>query len=128
MPSETCPFCTLETRHVVDREGPCLAIWTDEAPVGSAMVVPAEHRHSPWDLTSEEWSATQVLLRRMRERVDEIHGPDGWNVGWNVGRVGGQEVEHVHCHLVPRYADERHAGRGLRWWFKQPDNARPPRD
>jgi hypothetical protein len=50
--------------------------------------------------------------------------PDGWNIGWNVEEVGGQDVMHAHCHLVPRYGDEAYAGRGMRWWLKQPENAR----
>ncbi|MFB4288808.1 HIT family protein [Nonomuraea sp. ATR24] len=53
------------------------------------------------------------------------HAPDGWNVGWNVGPVGGQSVAHAHCHLVPRYAGEPFAGRGIRAWIKDPAN-RPP--
>ena len=120
-----CPFCTIPDVEVIARLGPCYAIWTGEQPEGSAMVLPVEHRESPWDLTPEEWVATQSLLRRVMERVSEQHSPDGWNVGWNVGPVGGQSVAHAHCHLIPRYADEPYAGRGLRWWFKQPGNARP---
>jgi diadenosine tetraphosphate (Ap4A) HIT family hydrolase len=89
------------------------------------MVLPVEHRRAPWDLSVQEWTATQTLLRDMKERVSEMYGPNGWNVGWNVGEVGGQSVDHAHCHLIPRYADELYAGRGLRWWFKQPQNAKP---
>jgi histidine triad (HIT) family protein len=125
VPAPNCPFCSLDPDDVVTRDGPCVAIWTNEQPVGSLMVIPVEHRTAPWELTPEEWSATQRLLQRMMRRVGELHAPDGWNVGWNVGEVGGQSVAHAHCHLVPRYADEPHAGKGLRWWFKQADNARP---
>ena len=105
-----------------------MAIWTNEPPTGSLMVIPRTHRRTPWELTTEEWSATQSLLRLMMNQVSELHMPDGWNVGWNVGAVAGQVVEHAHCHLVPRYADEPFAGRGLRWWFKQAENARPARN
>jgi diadenosine tetraphosphate (Ap4A) HIT family hydrolase len=90
------------------------------------MVLPLAHRLTPWDLSKEEWSATQDLLKSMMSRVDQAHRPDGWNVGWNVGRVGGQSVEHAHCHLIPRYRNERYAGKGLRWWFKQPENVATP--
>lgn len=125
MTGEACAFCSLPEDEVVERDGPCLAIWTHEQPEGSAMVLPAAHRVAPWDLSEEEWAATQRLLRALRERVARRHAPQGWNVGWNVGPVGGQSVGHAHLHLVPRYADEPYAGRGLRWWFKQPENARP---
>ena len=91
------------------------------------MVLPIRHVAAPWDLDDEEWAATRTLLAALRERIDESHAPAGWNVGWNVGPVGGQTVSHVHCHLVPRYADEAYAGRGLRWWVKQPDSVRSER-
>ena len=126
-PAETeggCAFCALGADRVVEREGPCIVIWTEEPPEGSLIVLPREHRRAPWDLTAEEWTATQTLLRSMMERVSRVHQPQGWNVGWNVGKTAGQSVLHAHCHLVPRYEDEPYAGRGLRWWFKQAENAR----
>lgn len=125
MPNDDCPFCSMPDDEVVAQEGPCFAIWTGEQPEGSAMVLPVEHRLAPWDLTDTEWAATQTLLRSMMESVCSLHSPQGWNVGWNVGAIGGQSVPHAHCHLIPRYADEPFAGRGLRWWFKHAANSRP---
>ncbi|MGI8646345.1 MAG: HIT family protein [Nocardioides sp.] len=123
--TEDCAFCDVPEDEVIAREGPCFAIWTGEAPAGSAMVLPRVHRRTPWELTDDEWAATRVLLSSLRGSIAAEHEPDGWNIGWNVGEVGGQSVPHAHCHLVPRYADEAYAGRGLRWWFKQPSNIRP---
>jgi histidine triad (HIT) family protein len=122
---DTCPFCDVAEPDVIARDGPCFAIWTGEPPAGSAMVLPIRHVGAPWDLDEGEWAATHRLLAAMQKRLTASHAPDGWNVGWNVGRVGGQSVPHAHCHLVPRYADEAYAGRGLRWWVKQPTNTRP---
>ena len=119
-----CPFCNITADEVIAREGPCFAIRTGEPPEGSVMVLPVRHAIAPWDLTPDEWRATQTLLTRLRDDITRRHAPAGWNVGWNVGAVGGQSVLHAHCHLVPRYADEAYAGRGLRWWVKQPDNTR----
>jgi diadenosine tetraphosphate (Ap4A) HIT family hydrolase len=127
MTDGSCVFCLLSADEIVERRGPCVAIWTNEAPEGSAMVIPLRHRRDAWELTSDEWSATRELLSVMRDRVTRDHKPDGWNIGWNVGEVGGQVIMHAHCHLVPRYADENYAGRGMRWWLKQPDNTRSGR-
>ena len=121
-----CPFCDVAAGDVIARSGPCLALWTNEPPVGSLMVIPEAHRQAPWDLTPEEWTATQDLLRVMMRRLRDSHRPDGWNVGWNVGQVAGQSVDHAHCHLVPRYQQERYAGRGIRWWLKRQENTAGP--
>ena len=58
--------------------------------------------------------------------LDEQYGPAGYNVGWNNGAVAGQSVFHAHMHVIPRFADEPFAGRGIRYWLKQEDNRRGP--
>ena len=120
-----CPFCEPPAEQVIVRDGPCFAMWTGEANEGSAMVLPVAHKPTPFDLNADEWTATLRLLRAVKEGVQELHQPDGWNVGWNVHPVGGQSIPHAHCHLVPRYADEPYAGKGFRWWIKSDLNQRP---
>jgi hypothetical protein len=36
----------------------------------------------------------------------------------------GQAIGWSQLHVVPRFNDETHAGKGMRWWIKQPDNTR----
>jgi histidine triad (HIT) family protein len=118
-----CPFCPpTVTAEVVLSDDVCLAMWTRELPMGSAMILPIAHRETPFDLTDAEWQSTKGLLEEMRRLVEHSSSPDGWNIGWNVGVVGGQAIPHAHCHLIPRYRSELYAGRGIRWWFKQPQN------
>jgi diadenosine tetraphosphate (Ap4A) HIT family hydrolase len=106
-----CPFCMPAIEpQIVLQDTQCYAIWTQEVPLGSAMVLPRQHRATVFDLTEQEWRSTRILLREMRDLVAAAHQPDGWSVGWN---------------LVPRYRDEPLAGRGIRAWIKDPDN-RPP--
>ena len=86
------------------------------------MVLPKAHRQTVFDLTEAEWRSTMELLRRLKTVIETRHQPSGYNVGWNVHAVAGQSIPHAHCHLVPRYADEPYAGRGIRWWIKDPIN------
>jgi diadenosine tetraphosphate (Ap4A) HIT family hydrolase len=46
------------------------------------------------------------LLTAARSDLAAELRPDGYNVGINVGRAGGQSVLHVHIHLIPRYAGD----------------------
>jgi diadenosine tetraphosphate (Ap4A) HIT family hydrolase len=91
------------------------------------MIVPRAHRETVFDLTPEEWAESYELLQRARAMLDRQCQPDGYNVGWNSGAVGGQEVFHAHLHVIPRFADEPLAGRGIRYAIKQPENRRPGR-
>ena len=124
----TCPFCALNPDEIVLEGQRCLLIETrDPVLLGSGMIVPRAHRETVFDLTPDEWSETYALLQQARVLLDERYQPDGYNIGWNSGAVGGQEVFHAHLHVIPRFADEPLAGRGIRYAIKQPANRRPSR-
>ena len=89
---------------------------------GSGLIVPYQPRRTVFDLTSEEWLATFDLLQQAKAYIDERYAPDGYNVGWNNGPTAGQTIAQVHLHVIPRFADEPRAGRGICWYLKQPEN------
>ena len=92
--------------------------------VGSYVIIPKSQVGTPFDLSDKEWEDTKLLMCEIKAYLDKKYAPDGYNVGWNVGKVGGQEVAHAHLHIIPRYSDELYAGKGIRYWFKQPENIR----
>ncbi len=92
--------------------------------VGSYVIIPKSQVGSPIELSYEEWKDSRLLLLEVKEYLDKRYNPDGYNIGWNVGKVAGQEVAHAHMHIIPRYADEPYSGKGIRYWFKQPENIR----
>jgi diadenosine tetraphosphate (Ap4A) HIT family hydrolase len=96
--------------------------------VGSCIIIPKSHRVTVFDLTTEEWEATKQLIDKAKQHIDSKYNPDGYNVGWNCGAVGGQDVFHAHLHIIPRHADEPFAGRGIRNWIKREGNKRPLKD
>jgi diadenosine tetraphosphate (Ap4A) HIT family hydrolase len=125
----TCPFCrpAIEANETIILSNElCAFIPVPEPiPAGSGMIVPWAHRETVFDLTPAEWAATCDLLRQVKAHLDERYAPDGYNVGWNSGAAGGQHVFHAHMHVIPRYADEPLAGKGIRHWLKQELNRRP---
>lgn len=92
--------------------------------IGSYVIIPKSEVSSPFDLTDKEWNDSRELLLTVKKYIDKTYKPDGYNIGWNVGAVAGQSVAHAHMHIIPRYADEPLAGKGIRSWFKQPENIR----
>ena len=90
--------------------------------VGSGVTIPVRHAATVFDLTPEEVSATFQLLAEVKRWMDATFQPQGYNVRWNCGAVGGQEVMHAHMHVIPRFEQEPYAGRGIRYWLKQDAN------
>ncbi len=134
--AEKCNLCDLEGLR---RSEVCLensyAIYASngfrspqEVLPGSGIIVPLAHCSSPFKLLPEEWRATYDLLVVAKQVIDERWRPDGYTIGWNVGAAAGQEIPHAHLHIIPRFDDEPHAGRGIRWAIKQSSNLRPDPD
>lgn len=88
----------------------------------SGVIVPVRHAPTVFDLTPDEVHATFELLRSVKAWMDDTYHPDGYNIGWNCGAVGGQLAMHAHMHVIPRFRQEPYAGRGIRFWLKQPEN------
>jgi diadenosine tetraphosphate (Ap4A) HIT family hydrolase len=131
--SPDCPFCHPREdphQHVVLENDSCYFLQHDQHQdvlQGCGIIVPKAHRRTTFDLTLEEWTGIYELLHLAKRKLDEGFSPDGYTLGWNVGLVSNQTIPHAHFHVVPRYADEPHAGKGLRYWLKQEDNRRQPR-
>jgi histidine triad (HIT) family protein len=105
-----CIFC-----KIISGELPSRRIYEDERAVafldigawhrGHALVVPK--RHVPDMLTGpgtlpEIAPAIDAVARLLTQRL----AADGINVLSSSGEAAGQEVFHLHVHVVPRYADE----------------------
>jgi diadenosine tetraphosphate (Ap4A) HIT family hydrolase len=84
---------------------------------GHVIVVPKRHVADFFDMSGAEQGSVLALLNRARRLVQEKHKPDGYNIGVNVGAAAGQSRMHVHVHLIPRYAGEKHEGKGVRAIF-----------
>jgi diadenosine tetraphosphate (Ap4A) HIT family hydrolase len=92
--------------------------------IGSGLIIPRAHRETVFDLTPTEWNALHDMIHQAKNLLDQTYRPDGYNLGWNCGTVGGQHVFHAHLHIIPRYKDEPFAGKGIRYWLSQEENKR----
>ncbi|WP_017186580.1 HIT family protein [Alkalibacillus haloalkaliphilus] len=128
-----CVFCNLELeprQKVMLSNEHCMFLQMEHFQVkgsqleGAGLIVPKQHRETAFDMTQEEWNATYTLLQEVKKYLDEKHQPQGYNLGWNCGEVGGQHIFHAHFHVLPRYEDEPLASRGIRFMFKGNENKR----
>lgn len=99
-----CPFCNTSELNLVLENDLAVAFY-DKYPVqkGHLLVVPKQHVQTYFDATPEQIAAIHALIQEGKRLIDERYEPDGYNIGVNVGEYGGQTVEHLHFHLIPRY-------------------------
>ena len=74
---------------------------------GHLMVAPRRHVGALGDLTDDEALEIHRLAVAAVDVLTHVYGPGGFNLGWNLGRVAGAGIaDHVHLHVVPRWAGD----------------------
>ena len=71
---------------------------------GHVLVIPKNHRQKIQDMNQDEVSDLFLLVHEMVSKVDSVSGAT--LVAVHNGIDAGQEVPHVHVHLVPRSKDD----------------------
>lgn len=99
-----CIFCDRGKLEIIAENKLALAFY-DNCPVskGHALIIPKRHIETFFDAGSREQAAISSLAGAVREILDRLHQPDGYNIGTNVGPAAGQTVFHYHLHIIPRY-------------------------
>lgn len=109
-----CIFCLPpepdedRARHIVVRRADCIAI-LNRYPYnnGHLLVAPARHVATLSELSDDEMTALMQLIRDLIELLEQTLGPQGFNVGLNLGRAAGAGIlEHLHFHIVPRWVGD----------------------
>lgn len=108
-----CIFC-----KIVDKEIPATVVFEDDdvlafmdiGPIikGHALVIPKKH----YDPVTETPDDIVVKLHLVAKRVAQAQmnglGADGVNIMQNNGKAAGQEVPHIHVHVIPRFSQDGH--------------------
>jgi diadenosine tetraphosphate (Ap4A) HIT family hydrolase len=102
---DDCELCRLD--QVVFEEAEAYVRYDNNSLArGHVLVVPRRHVASFFDMTGPEKARVIELLDRAKAHIEAEFRPDGYNIGVNVGRAGGQSRMHVHVHLIPRYTGD----------------------
>ncbi len=100
-----CVFCKIVSGEIPTaflKETPRSVCFLDAFPLtkGHVLVIPKNHHQKIQDMSIEENTDLFSLVYRMISKVDSITGST--LVAVHNGEDAGQEVPHVHVHLVPR--------------------------
>jgi len=112
MGAQDCIFCKIASGQIPSikiYEDDVIVAFLDIGPVsdGHTLVMPRQHVeqvHScPPELLGQIWAR----LGKIAGAIASATGADGYNVLCNNGRAAGQVVDHLHFHVVPRWAGDR---------------------
>jgi len=77
---------------------------------GHLLVATARHVSTLHELDKDEMRDLLLTVEKSLGILKKIIGPDGFNVGLNLGKVAGAGVEeHLHFHIVPRWFGDTNA-------------------
>src|SRR3989344_1416452 len=106
MPSDPaqCLFCKIVKKEVpseVLQETEDVVIIADIRPSAPIhyLVLPKKHIASIRDIQHEDEALMGHLIHTAKEAADTL-GLSGYKLVFNVGKDGGQIIEHIHMHLL----------------------------
>jgi histidine triad (HIT) family protein len=102
--------------QIIDGEIPSFTVYEDEttyafldanplAP-GHTLVIPKEPYGRLNDMPADEAGEIFGIISDLAPAVEAAVGADASTVALNNGPEAGQEVPHVHWHIIPRFADD----------------------
>ena len=102
-----CIFCEIVAGRI-----PCSKVYEDDTSIvfldihpierGHALVVLKRHAPTLLDARPEELEKVIGIVQKVSRAMVDCGLGEGFNVLQNNGKVAGQEVPHLHFHVIPR--------------------------
>ena len=77
---------------------------------GHMLVVPVRHVAQIHEVDADLAGPLMTTLARVSAAVKTVCGADGISIRQNNGTHGGQDVFHLHFHVIPRFAGDGFTG------------------
>ncbi|MDY7004130.1 MAG: bifunctional class I SAM-dependent methyltransferase/HIT family protein [Cyanobacteriota bacterium] len=103
-----CLFCNPRKNLQLITESAKTYAILDGYPVtkGHTLVIPKRHLANYFELPVDEQLECWLMVNQVQKILQEKYNPDGFNVGINVNRAGGQKMMHTNIHVIPRYQED----------------------
>ncbi len=108
-----CIFCKIIAREIpatVVYEDDDVLVFMDIGPIvkGHALVISKKHYDPVTETPDEIVAKLHLTAKRIADAQMNGLGADGVNIMQNNGAASGQEVPHIHVHVIPRFNDDGH--------------------
>jgi len=108
----SCIFC-----RIAQKQAPASCVYEDEKVMafldvrplneGHTLVIPKEHYETIFEIPEELITYLHGIVKRVSFAVKKAAKADGINIFQQNGKTAGQEIFHLHVHVVPRYEGQK---------------------
>lgn len=112
MSNETCIFCKIARKEV-----PASLVYEDEKTLafldikplseGHTLVIPKAHYETVFDIPQELITYLHGITKQVALAVKKATKADGISIIQQNGEAAGQEIFHLHVHVIPRYEGKK---------------------
>ncbi len=109
---DSCIFC-----KIAGKEVPSSLVYEDETALafldirplneGHTLVIPKEHYENIFDIPQELISYIHGVTKRVAIAVEKATQADGISIIQQNGKAAGQDIFHLHVHIIPRYEGQK---------------------
>jgi histidine triad (HIT) family protein len=109
---ESCIFC-----KIVRKQAPVSIIYENETVMafldirplnmGHMLIVPKAHYIDIFDIPEEQLIQVHRIAKQVSFAVKKVTNADGISIIQQNGKAAGQDIFHLHVHVVPRYDGQK---------------------
>lgn len=109
---ENCIFC-----QIVAKQAPSSILFEDETVMafldirplnmGHTLVIPKEHFVDIFDTPDKILATVHVVSKQLAAAVKKATNADGISIIQQSGKAAGQDIFHIHVHVVPRFEGQK---------------------
>jgi histidine triad (HIT) family protein len=109
---ESCVFC-----KIVAKQAPASIIYEDKTVLafldirplceGHTLVIPKKHYTDIFDISDDELVHVHKIAKKIAPAIKRATKADGMSIIQQNGSVAGQDIFHLHVHVVPRFNGQK---------------------
>jgi histidine triad (HIT) family protein len=96
----------IPAHEVHENENTFAFLDADPVNPGHTLVVPKKPYKNIYEIPAGEFNQVMQTVRRLAPEIKQAVSAEGINIGINNDPAAGQEIMHLHVHIMPRFADD----------------------
>ena len=108
----SCIFC-----KIVQKQAPASILYEDSSTIafldirplnmGHTLVIPKSHYVDIFDIPELELSKVHIVSKHIAPAIKMATNADGISIIQQNGKAAGQDIFHLHVHVVPRFEGQK---------------------